>query len=91
MIVSNMNDFICAYRKHFGKTVVKHEICSIQSSIHWRNVRINIANSSGEINNLIFNNAIRAYRKYFQKVVETWNMQNKLLYSLAQTTHKYYL
>ena len=24
-----------------SKTVVKHEICSIKSSIHWRNVRIN--------------------------------------------------
>ena len=45
-------------------------------SIHWRNVGINIANSSGEINILIFNDAIRAYRKYFRKVVETWNMQN---------------
>ena len=69
------------------KTVVKHEICSIQSSIHWRNVRINIANSSGEINFLFFNNAIHAHRKYFQKVVETGNMQNKLLYSLPQTEH----
>ena len=43
-------------------------------------MRINIANGSGEIDILIFNNAIRAYRKYFRKVVETWNMQNKLLY-----------
>ena len=42
-------------------------------------VRINIANSSGEINILIFKNVIRSYRKYFWKVVETWNMQNKLL------------
>ena len=58
---------------------------------YWCNVRINIANSSEEINILIFNDAIRAYRKYFRKVVETWNMQNKLLYSLAQTAHKYCL
>ena len=71
--------------------VVKHEVCSIQSSIHWHEVLINIAISSGEFNILIFNNVIRAYRKYFQKVVETWNMQNKVLYSLAQTAHKYYL
>ena len=80
MIVSNMNDVICAYRKYFRKTVVKHEICSIESSIHWGNVRINMTNSSGEINILIFKNAIRAYRKYFRKVVETRNMQNKILY-----------
>ena len=56
------------------KTVVKHEICSIESSIHWRNVRINIVNSRGEINISIFNDAICAYRKYFRKVVETRNM-----------------
>ena len=31
-------------------------------------MRINIANSSGEIV-LIFNDVIRAYRKYFRKVV----------------------
>ena len=35
----------------------------------------------------IFNAAIRAYRKYFRKFVCTWNMQNKVLYSLAQTAH----
>ena len=32
-------------------------------SYHWGNVRINNANSSGEINILILNDAIRAYRK----------------------------
>ena len=36
--------------------------------IRWRNVRMNIANSSGEIIILIFNDAIRAYRKYLLKV-----------------------
>ena len=35
------------------------------------------------------NDVIYAYRKYFRKVVETWNMQNKIIYSLAQTAHKY--
>ena len=48
-------------------------------SIHLSNVRINIANSSGKIDVLIFNDAIRAYWKYFRKVVETWNMQNNVL------------
>ena len=46
-------------------------------------MRMNIVNSSREINILIFNDAIREYRKYFQKVVDTWNMQNKVLYYCA--------
>ena len=54
-------------------------------------MRMNIVNSSREINILIINNAIRAYKKYFRKVVEMWNMQNKVLYSLVQTAHKYCL
>ena len=29
--------------------------------------------------------------KVMEKFVETWNMQNKVLYSLAQTAHKYCL
>ena len=33
-------------------------------------MHINIANSSREINILIFKDAIRAYRKYFRKIVE---------------------
>ena len=51
-------------------------------------MRMNIVNSSREINILIFNDPIRVYRKYFRKIVETWNMQNKVLNLLAQTAHK---
>ena len=51
-------------------------------------MRINIVNSSVEINLLIFNDVIRTDRKYFRKVVETLNMPNKLLFTLAQTALK---
>ena len=36
----------------------------------------------------MFNDVIRAYQKYF---VETWNIQNKVLYSLAQIPNKFCL
>ena len=58
MILSNINDAI-------SKTVFKHKISSIL-----RNVRMNIAKSGGEINLLIFNDVIHAYRKYFQKLLK---------------------
>ena len=67
-----MNDVICAYWK-LSKTVVKHEICSIKSSIHWRNVRINIANSSGEINFLIFNKRHSRTQEVLSK--SCWNVK----------------
>ena len=80
---------------HIGSTFLnsfQHEICSsLKSSINRRNMCIDIANSSGEINIFIFNDAIRAYTKNFRKVVETWNRQNKVVYSQAQTAHKYSL
>ena len=44
----NFNDVIRAYRKYFKK-VVQHDICRIKSFIHWRKLRICIANNSGEI------------------------------------------
>ena len=58
-------------RSTFENGLLNMKYAEFTASIHWRNVRINIANSSGEIDILIFNNAIRGYRKYFRKVVET--------------------
>ena len=45
----NFNVVIRAYRKYFRKKLFKREICRIKSSTHWRKLRINIVNSSGEI------------------------------------------
>ena len=53
---------------HTGSTfekLLKPDWCRIQSFIHWRKLRINIAYSSGEIKLWNFNDVIRAYRKYF--------------------------
>ena len=50
-----------------SKKLLQHDKCSIYSFIHWRNLRINIAYSSVEINFENFNDVIRAYRKYFLK------------------------
>ena len=69
MIVSNMNDVICAYRKYFLKRVLN--IKYAQFSPLFTGATCAIANISGEITLLIFNDAIRAYRKYCQKVVDT--------------------
>ena len=71
MIVSNMNDVICAYRKYFRKRLLNIKYAQLSPVFTDATLRINIANSSGEINILIFNNAIRAYRKYFRKGVAT--------------------
>ena len=71
----------------FSKKLLQPVKCRIKSSFHWQKLRINTVNSSGEN----FNEIIRAYRKYFRKVVAAWYKQYLLLYSLAQTSHKYCL
>ena len=39
----------------------------MKSSIHWRKLNINIANTAEKLNFEIFNDVIHAYRKYFRK------------------------
>ena len=67
----NFNDVIRAYRKYFWKKIVGHDRCRIQSSIHWRKLRIYtvfvLFISAEKLNFEYFKDAIRAYRKYFRK------------------------
>ena len=45
----NFNDLISPHTRSTFEKIVEHDICRIQSSIHWRKLRIYIAYSSGEI------------------------------------------